>query len=338
VTRSPAAATWLARLSFITCCVLAGALAIEAYARLNHLDRRRARAIAVGGRQTAASHFQLTPADWDLPYLPRVFDLDEDRLVTAWGTCRFDHPGPTVLVLGDSTTRQASGGGPVDSTPTGEAARTWPGRLAGLLPPEIQLCVVAEDGYHPADQVVLLRKLAPLLRPALVVVLLCANDLLDKVEWVGVAQDGWVVVYEAPTTVPVFRPAWNPWLWENSEAYRFASWQLALRFGQAYELEVGSATWYARASLAALQAEAPKLVMAYLPMLDDAHEDDLRARRRLVAWQVPHKVLELQPPWKPLRREAGDRMHLSDHAHGLVAEQMGPAILAALSSSPSGVR
>ena len=309
---------------------------MEGYARLRHLDRLRARATAVGGRQTAASHFQLSPADWDLPYFPRVFDLDDQRLITAWGTCRFDHPGRTVLVLGDSTTRQASGGGIGDNSPEGEAARTWPALLAGSLPSDIQVCVVAEDGYHPADHLELLRRLAPRMRPDLVVLLLCANDLVDQAEWVGVARDGWVVVYEMPTTVPVFRPMWSPWLFEHSEAFRFLHWQLSSRFGQRYDLAVEERPRQALASLAAIQAQAPALLMAYLPMLDDADQDDLLARRRLVAEGLPHQLLSLQPPWDPLRREAGDRMHLSDRGHALVAEQLEPSILSALPPAPGG--
>lgn len=336
MTRPIPAATWVARLAIVWVCGLVGALALEGYARARHLDRLRARTTAVGGRQTAASDFQLSPLDWDVPYFPRVFSLQSEVLQTAWGTCRADHPGRTVLVLGDSTTRQASGGGRGDASPQGEAARTWPALLAPDLPADVQLCVVAEDGYHPADHLALLRRLAPILEPDLVLVLLCANDLVDQAQWVGVAQDGWVVVYELPATAPAFRPLWNPWLWSHSEAFRFVSWRLVERFGHGFDLPVGGAQpRRAIQSLHDLLAEAPDLRLFYLPMLDDGDPDDLAARQRLVAEGIPHQALSLTAPWEPLRREAGDRMHLSDQGHAAVARQVLPAVAQAL-STPGG--
>ncbi|MCK6508137.1 GDSL-type esterase/lipase family protein, partial [Myxococcota bacterium] len=329
-------ATWLARIVIVWVCGLVGALSMEGYARARHLDRLRARTTAVGGRQTAASDFQLAPIDWDVPYFPRVFTLRPDALQTAWGTCRADHPGRTVLVLGDSTTRQASGGGKGDASPQGEAARTWPARLAASLPADVQLCVVAEDGYHPADHLAMLRRLSPILQPDLVLVMLCANDLVDQAQWVGVARDGWVVVYELPATAPAFRPLWNPWLWSHSEAFRFLSWKLVARFGHGFDLPVGTdAPRRAVPSLRDLGAEAPAVRLFYLPMLDDADPDDLGARQRLASEGIAHHVLSLSAPWEPLRREGGDRMHLSDHGHEIVAAQVLPVVMQAL-ASPQG--
>lgn len=324
------------RLALVLVALLLGAVGIEGYGRARHLDRLQARGIAVDGRRTAASNFGAAPLDWGLPYLPRVFTLDDQQLTTAWGTCRFDHPGRTVLVLGDSTTRQASGaifGGP-DTILQDEARRTWAGLLQRGVPKDVQVCVVAEDGYHPSDYVALVEQLGPLLQPDLIVVLLCSNDMSDIAEREAVARDGWQVVYELPTTRPVYPPLWQPWLYDHSEAFRFLHYRLATATGDRFDIPVAEVRRPSADSLRRLGGTASTLLLAYLPALADEHEFEPIAQAKLERLGMDVVRVELSGPWRPLRRQQDDVVHLSDQGHSEVAAQLTPAILQALDGSP----
>ncbi|NOY24837.1 MAG: hypothetical protein GXP62_03100 [Oligoflexia bacterium] len=316
-------ARWLTRLSLLFILVLAGLGGLEGYARLRHLDRRTARAIAVSGQPSSASDFQLLP----LAYLPRVYTLTDQALTTAWGTCRFDHVGRTILVLGDSTTRQTS---------SDVAERSWAGLVAQTLPDDVQICVVAEDGYHPVDYAVLYAKLAPLLHPDLLVTMLCNNDLYDIASRIAVAENGWTVVYEQPSTTPVYPPLWQPWLWNHSEAYRFVNWRLAELTGDSVELPVSGRRLSYRSALKTLIDSDIPVVIAYLPPISEQVAQDIPTAMALAWLKARHPVLhlDLQPPIEPLRRTPSDDVHLSDLGHQRVAKQLGPAILNALAKIP----
>lgn len=306
---------------------------VEAYARARSLDRAIARATAVAGRHTGSSEFQPAPDHWDLPYLPRFFRLDEQQLETAWGSCRFDHPGPTILVFGDSTTRQASSGNRSRSQPfppdsdrdalaRHEARRTWPAALAATLSPDTQLCVVAEDGYHPADYRELTRHLLPLLNPEQVIVLLCENDLQAIAAREAVPGDqGWMVVYELPHTRPVFPPLWQPQLYEWSEAFRFVHLRLALATGRRVDITMEHPTLPWAESLREI-AEAVPTRLVFLPPLVEPGLPSATHAARLGELGLPVQVISLPPPFDPWRRDARDEVHLSDEGHAEVARQI----------------
>ncbi len=313
--------------------------AAETYARARGLDLRLARATAVSGTRTAASRFLPAPETWDLPYLPRVFRLDDQGLETAWGSCRFDHAGPTVLVFGDSTTRQASGGARARSAPPPdssdvlaharwEAERTWPTALRASLGPDTQLCVVAEDGYHPADYAELARHLLPLLKPERLLVLLCDNDLQDIAARQAVEQEGWMVVYELPPSRPVYPPLWQPQLYEASEAFRFVHLSLSQATGNRVEVPYETPRLPWAESLQELAGLAPTTLI-YLPRLAEPGRPSAQERALLDSLGLEVKLVELSPPWDRWRREERDDVHLSDDGHAELARQLAASGLSA---------
>jgi len=318
--------------------VLALALpALEAYARWRHLDERRLRGIAVAGPLVQASAFQPSPQGWSVAYLPRDFQLDADGLTTAWGHCAADFPGRTVLVFGDSTTRQASpeppglglGADPGDRR-WRTAGQTWAGRLAAALGHGVQVCVVAEDGYHPVDYADLAARILPVLHPDLVLVLLCGNDLDPQPPRFAVDKGERVEVYAQPGYLPVYPPLRWDWLLDRSVAFRFLHWRLAALTGDELRLARHVDAVGADQALTALAARGAPLRVAWLPPLRDAPADLARDRATLATWSVPVQILDLQPPWPALRREPTDTVHLSDEGHARVAAQLVPVAQEAL--------
>jgi len=146
--------------------LLVTALALEGLARRMDLDARQRQAIRVDRQLLIAETPGAPGAALGVDYLPRGFTLDEAGFTSAWGRCDFDHAGSTALVFGDSVTRQV--GLPADPRFQADDPRlTWPALLKRALPAEWQLCVFAEDGYHPADYAAVAEVLVPTLQPEL---------------------------------------------------------------------------------------------------------------------------------------------------------------------------
>lgn len=316
-----------------------GMLGVELYARRAHLDLRAARATAIQRQTGQWMAARAAPDGWGVPYLPRVFSLGPEGIETAWGTCRFDHAGPSLLLLGDSTTRQASSpqrsralpfppADQPDAIARHEAARTWPARLAAALPPGTQRCVLAEDGYHPADLLELARRMRDRLELRGLVVLLCANDIEDIAARVAIPRDDGLLLVELPPWRLVHRDLFQPWLFERSEAFRFLHHQLAQGSSRGYELPVDDRQLGWEASIRGLLDLGARLF--YLPPLDEeaAARDPAWDRLRAVDPQAVR--LELPPPMDRWRRAQADPVHLSDEGHEEVARQVARALGLAL--------
>ncbi len=326
----------LALLVVVAATLLAGAAGVECWARLRDLDRLQAQRVAVAeGDWFGESRIEAIAPAWREraaplldAYLPAGFRLDDGGFDTAWGRCSFEHPGPTVLILGDSTTRNTRGKGVVGDDP----AFTWPAMLRAELPDEVQLCVIAELGYHPSDQLRYLEVLGPRLEPAAVVVLLCDNDLEPSSPRLRVPRDGATVYYSLPDTQQVWRPLYLPWLHRRSEAARFLLWRLALARPEA-AVGVparGVEPTPSLDSLARMQAFPAPVLLFHLPVLrsDGPVEPGVQAlydQRR-----VPFHRVELGPDPEALRYSPPDPIHLNVAGHRVVVQNVAPLLRATL--------
>ena len=298
---------------------------VEGYARNQHLDVRQGSAIALGGRQIqshTAGRQDMT-GEWGVAYLPRGLMETHTGFQTPWGPCDYDWDGRTVLILGDSVTRQASEG---PNTHLG----TWPLQIA--LPNDVQLCVLAEDGYHPAEYAAMIQYVqARGLVPDLTLIVLCENDLLDRPARYSVYLNGTLALYEPPSHTLAWGPAWQPWLYGHSEAFRFAHWQLAIADpDRAVRIPVSVPSMQVVSALQSLQAAGPTQIW-YLPLLQLQEDPHSVARLNALSQEIPGiDVLDRSGDPHGLRRRADDPIHLNDAGHAWITAQMQPVIDAAL--------
>ena len=325
------------------CLVLVGSAllaagGVELVARARQLDRMQLERVAVdGGEPFGGSSEQAIAPAWReraAPliegYLPAGFRLDDDGFDSRHGRCDFQHPGPTLLALGDSTTIMSSdpdaAGPPMGA---GDPAWTWPALLAAQLPPDTQVCTVAELGFHPQDHARFLELLGPALDPALVVVLLCSNDLEAQAPRVRQDDAGGSIYYVSSGTQAAHRALPLRPLFARSEAFRFLHWRAALRWPEA-ALDLPSPRFPATPaadSLRRLDELSRSLALFYLPELRDELPASGRALEDL---DVAVQVLDLPSPRPALRYNPQDPVHMNRRGHRAVAELMLPAVRRAL--------
>jgi len=273
--------------------ILVGGLgAVEHRARSLNLDARQGRLIAT----TPFNDGSLLGLD----YLPTTFSLDHAGFTSAWGRCDFDHPR-SWLVLGDSTTAQ----------PHYSVDQTWPSRLR--VPDDVQLCVIAEDGYDPRDYVGLLEGMDTF-SPERIGVLLCENDLGELIKRTSSLQDGVLVLHEPVERLAVYAPLYYPRIFELSVAFRFVHWRLA---GDPPEhwapqhvpgVQAGDA-------LRQVVTRAPTTLW-YLPRLEEAAAAPVASLE--VATGLPVTVIRLENPAGG-RLTPEDTIHLNASGHAEVA-------------------
>ncbi len=300
--------------------------AVELAARGMSLDNRQHEAIAVSaGMGLGETWLDETHEDWmdtveelGVDYLPREFRLEDDGFQSRWGWCDFGFDGPSVLVLGDSTTRQSMAveGG----VKYGDLARhTWPALLQQELGRGVQVCVAAENGYHPRDQLRLLESLGARLEPAIALVLLCENDLAELSPRVGVRQDDALVFYRALPHRLIYQPLfWFP-LYARSEAFRFLHWRLALAHpGQTSQIEVVLTDAFdVDEALRRMRDAVPRLGVYFLPTLEDEGREELERRVAHVSERagVPIQAVPLPAPLEQFRKEPSDDVHANLQGH-----------------------
>ncbi len=323
-------------LSVVT--ALTASFAVEWCARSMQLDIRQQQAIAIA----AGAQPENSPGDTystllsseigaSLDYLPRGFRLEKHGFQGNWGWCDFAFDGPSVLVLGDSTTRQSMA--LEEGANAGDFARhTWPALLQQELGDGVQVCVIAEDGYHPQDLLVFVQLLEPLLKPVAVLGLLCENDLMDFTPRVALEREDGVVFYRAQPRRMVFSPLLSRSLYQWSEAYRFLQWRLALAFPR-YQDHVDVHLVGAKALeqiLSEMETATGRLGLFFLPTLQDERQDYLRRRLAVVERTsgVDIVPVPLHAPLSQFRKDPPDTVHVNVAGHRQVVGTVLPHLRA----------
>lgn len=255
-------------------------------------------------------------------YLPRGFEIDDQGFTTLWGRCDFAHPGPTVLALGDSTTRAST----PNARDTHSALATWPRMLKTTA--EVQVCVIAEDGYHPADLAAIELALRPSMTWDLIILLLCHNDARPTNHRNTIRGEPGALHHPPPYRL-AYAPLWQPWLFKVSEAFRYLHWRLALEVDDRIRIPDPDPIMKVGASLASL-ATSP-LRIFYLPPVGP-HPDGpgaLREITRATADEgLPLQVIDLPERLASWRKSPADLVHMNRVGHTDVAMQMDTVLAA----------
>jgi lysophospholipase L1-like esterase len=308
------------------------ALGIELAARVLQLDLAQLERVAVAeGAPFGGSRLDAFAPAWReraAPllegYLPTGFTIDEGGFTSHAGRCRFDHPGPTVLAMGDSTTVMTAD--PSSHQPpmgAGDPSQTWPALLAAELGTAVQVCTIAELGFHPQDHARFLEVLAPTLQPDLVVVLLCSNDLEPLAPRVRHPDGEGSIYYGSNGAQQAHGALPLPWLFAHSEAWRHLQWRATQRWPEG-AIELPSPRFPAEPaelSLRELTEAAPRVELFYLPKLRDGGPSV-----DLGALGVPIRALELPAPRERLRYSPQDPVHMNADGHRAVVEGMVPVV------------
>ena len=328
--------------------LLASLVVVECAARALNTDQLQHEAIAVAAgrglgettRQRDASAWIETTRALGVDYLPDEFVLEEGGFHSRWGFCDFDHPGPTILAMGDSTTRQTMV--ERDGQRSGDMPQnTWPKILEQRLGGGAQVCVAAENGYHPGDLARLLEALQPRLEPELVLALLCDNDLMEIPARVRVERDDVFVFYRAVDHALVVAAwYWYP-LYVRSEAYRFLLWRTALAFpGSAGEIDIELPDAIGvELALQRLDASSGELGVYFLPTLDDGSASLAPRLQELEELSgVIISAVVLPSPRSHYRRTPEDSVHMNSDGHRAVVDAMLPLALQVVQGAggPSG--
>lgn len=307
--------------------LLGGAAGVEGVARWLDLDTRQQEILGYDPQRQweipATDELLRAARRLGVDYLPVGFSLDGDGFDSRWGRCDFRHPGPSVLVFGDSTTLMSSDA----ETARGDAV-TWPSLLRQRLPPGVQVCVVAEAGYHPAHYLRFLTLLRDRLHPAVVVVLLCDNDFSEYTTAWPVRRGGRTLLVRPAAQYLAWRPAYVPWLWRSSEAYRYIAWRVALaRPDEAEAIVPPARVLKGLEALTALALLAPRLLLFYLPPLDREREGRSPFTEMLVGYGLDAWPIVLPGPPEGFRRTPEDTVHLNAEGHGVVEAVIGPRVV-----------
>lgn len=303
---------WLPRLLALGLSLGLGLSAVEATSWWMNLDGRQGEAFVALGTSTVHGG-----EDLGLPLTPRGLKRRADGLDTPFGPCQRDFAGKTLLVLGDSTTVQSSVDGQLV-----DFVATWPGFLRQELGPGWQVCVLAEMGFHPADHEQLLPVVRSYLPTELVaVILLCENDLGGQRERLRTRYRGEEVTGLKTSAMRAWPPMGTGLLWRRSQAWRYLSYRMAERTGEAVEVPIPVVERSAEQALAGLAGQVP-LSAFYLPRLEG---QDRGAKAILLGETIglPMQVLSLPEPVAALAREPSDKVHLNQAGHRLIAAQVG---------------
>lgn len=283
--------------------LVASAASGEWIARDRHLDRLQGQTVAMKELSRGAwTDGDLLGAD----YLPRLFLLDGDGFTTSWGRCDFDQPA--LLIFGDSTTREAA----ILPGDQDDAHLTWPMQLQLTE----QVCVIAEDGYHPHDYALIAEQLAPRMELTRILVLLTENDLTDRVGRLPIRDGHVTVIYEPPASRVINGAFWNPWLYGRSELFRWLHWKTGDRTIDWEKPELRTL-----ASLQALQAHA-ELDLFYLPQLITGPMNGALALEAVREAGFEITLIELPEDPTGLRKQPEDINHMGPQGHKLVAAQV----------------
>ncbi len=302
----------LARIGVVVAVAAAATAAgVEAYSRHAGLDRLQLERMPVAA-QLVTPPPQLSAVD----YLPREFRLDAQGFDTAFGRCDLGWPGRTLLALGDSTTVQTT----VDGQPEDHQG-SWPLLVGQALGPDWQICVLAEDGYHPSDLATLWQALDLDLQPDLAVLLMCSNDLVDRRPRSLVQEGGQTFLAWTPDQPVVWRQLWNPWLYQRSEAYRHFTWRMALATDDAARIPTQVQGRPTGPALAALD-DALDLLVFYLPDLVAGQGAPPALARLAQEGGVEIQPVQTGADPEALRREPIDPVHLNEAGHARVAQQV----------------
>jgi lysophospholipase L1-like esterase len=320
--------------------LLAALVAVECSSRAMDTDRMQHEAIAIGAgnsmgetwHQAGSPEWLATTEELGVDYLPDDFVLDDGGYHSRWPYCDFDHQGFTILALGDSTTRQSMK--IEDGVRYGDLPEhTWPALLEERLGEDVQVCVAAENGFHPRDLAMMLAALQPRLEPDLVLALLCENDLIELAPRVRVQRGDALVFYRAmPERKVVPSLYWYP-LYVRSEAYRFLHWRLAMALpgiGGSIRVQLRDAFGTDEA-LRRLDATPGQLGIWFLPSLGDDDETLLANVERLSARSgVGIRTVPLPQPRARFRRTDDDPVHMNIEGHERVVDAMLPWVQEAL--------
>ena len=290
----------------------AGLAGVEALAWWMNLDGRQGEAFV--GLGTSTMH---GGEDLGLPLTPRGLQRTATGLDTPFGPCQRDFAGRTLLVLGDSTTVQST----IHGQPT-DIVSTWPLFLGRELGVDWQVCVLAEMGFHPSDHEQLLAVVRGHLPADLqAVILLCENDLGGQRERLRTRFRGEEVAGLKPTAMRAWPTMGTGLLWRRSQAWRYLSFRMAERTGEAVVMPIPVVERSAEEAPAALAEELP-LTAWYLPRLDGQDKGAL-ARQVAERAGVPLRVVELPDPPSSVARQPDDKVHLNEAGHRVVAAQVG---------------
>lgn len=320
--------------------LVAALAAVELSARVLDTDQLQHEAIAVAaGKGLGETWHQGSTDAWletvealGVDYLPDEFVLEEDGYHSRWGFCDFDFDGPTILAMGDSTTRQSM----VDRAEQHSIdlpRYTWPALLQNHLGAGHQVCVAAENGFHPRDLSKLLEALQPRLQPDLVLALLCENDLAELSPRVRVDRGDAYVFYRAVAERPVLPSLyWYP-LYVRSEAFRFLHWRLASAMpDKAGEIRMAlSDAFGVDEALRRMDAQPSQLKVFYLPTLDDAQPlQPMRLGQIAQRAGVDIRTVRFEGSRADYRRSEEDTVHLNLAGHQRVVHNVLPVVRAAL--------
>jgi lysophospholipase L1-like esterase len=308
----------------------------ELIARWMRLDLRQHEAIAVSaGKGLGEIWHEGDTEAWleavevmGLDYAPDHFALEGAGYHSRWPFCDFGFDGPTVLAMGDSTTRQSMMENPAGGRFGDMVEHTWPMLLQQRLGDGVQVCVAAENGYHPRDLTLMLDALEPRLHPAVVLALLCENDLNDLEPRVRVDRGDAFIFYRALDHRLVFGPLFWRTLFDRSEAFRFLHWRLAMAVpSQAYEKKVELKDAFSVVSaLERMDAKPGALGVYYLPQLDDSPLEDPRVEELAQKSGVDITTVPLPSPRERFRRTEEDAVHVNIDGHRAVVRAVYPLV------------
>lgn len=304
---------------------------VEVYARHKHLDVMGQRPTIL--RPTPAGLSRPAPDGWGVAYLPRDFEmLEGGGFKSSWGVCRPDFAGRTVLAFGDSTTRQSGGVGLQPRTSVEEAQKTWPAFLN--LGSDVQVCVIAEDGYHPRDIELILKKVLPTLKVDLLVGMLCFNDGYEFAPQLALDVTKGTALFNLPLKMAVYPPWDIPWLWDHSEAFRYLHWYMANESGLKKMRKSQYSGVPTSESLIAIASFDVPLVLWYLPHLSFQADQDQRTLQSVAEAELPINQLVLDGNPIDLRYQFDDPIHLSERGHRQVAAQIAKEVTSILEFLP----
>jgi len=295
--------------------MVAMVVGVELLARWMILDAHQGEAIAAY-TDPRGDPRDVPEALRDVDYLPRLFRLHEEGLETAFGSCSADHPGPTLLALGDSTTVETSAPETEDRAFVG----TWPFIVGEGLGADWQVCVIAECGYHPSDFPPLVQAFSQVIEPDLTILLMCENDIWTEMpRHLDRSGGRWLLRYE-----PQYFLAWeryqNEWLFEHSHAWRYLSWRRAMRTSESEMIERPGVGREAGDALIELKRFMPR-VFAIAPLVAGSSVSQ-RVWRLSRQSGLDISIIRWPADPLPLRRQPNDEGHMNAEGHRWVAEHM----------------
>ena len=301
-----------------TVAVPALALGLEYAARVMHLDARQGVPMEVPEEADAAGRVLVAYAPTPgVDYLPRRFKLDDAGFYSAFGRCDFAFQGKTFVAIGDSTTVQTT----LPDGSGNEWDASWAKLLGAKLGSGWQMCVLAEVGYHPTDELDLWNLLGGKLHADAAAVLLCDNDLTGQAVRQTSKVGGKWVLFTTPDRLAQWTKDPFPKLFEASEAWRFVSWRLADMTGEARELRRDVRHRQAAEALHELDLSIHPRFYHVPPLTPDstrvARVDELQkaASVKIVEVDLPADKVSLQ-------RQPGDTVHMAYEGHHRLAEQV----------------